>query len=45
MQKCTLCNEHIDDVALEFGEAIELEGEYWHDECFAEYFDEQLEAV
>ncbi|HOZ45666.1 MAG TPA: hypothetical protein PLO37_08800 [Candidatus Hydrogenedentes bacterium] len=43
--RCALCNEHIENVELEFGDAIEVEGEYWHVECYAEYFDEVLEAV
>lgn len=43
--QCTLCNEYIEDVDLQFGDAIEVEGEYWHAECFAEYFDEVLETA
>lgn len=43
--QCTLCNEHIDEVQLQFGDAIEIEGEYWHAECYAEYYDEVLERV
>jgi hypothetical protein len=43
MQQCTLCNEHIEEFQLQFGEAVEVDGEYWHAECFAEYFGEVLE--
>ena len=45
MKQCTLCNEHIEDVDFEFGEAVDLEGEYWHAECYQEYFGEVLETV
>jgi len=45
MKQCTLCNEHIEDVDFEFGEAVDLEGEYWHAECYQEYFGEILETV
>ncbi len=37
--QCTLCNEHIDEVELQFGEAIKIDEECWHAECYAEYFD------
>lgn len=43
--QCTLCNERIDPVELEFEEAYHIEDEYWHVECYAEYFDEILEEV
>ncbi len=43
--QCTLCNEHIDDIEFELDDAFEVEGEYWHAECYAEYFGEVLEAV
>jgi len=43
--QCTLCNEHIDPVEFELDEAFEVEGEYWHAECYTEYFGEVLEAV
>jgi hypothetical protein len=44
---CTLCNEHIEEMELEFEEAFKIEDEYWHAECFAEYFEESemLESV
>lgn len=38
--RCTLCNEHIEEVELTFGDVVEIHGEYWHSECFAEYFEE-----
>lgn len=43
MHKCTLCNEDIDDSAVEFGDVIDVDGEFWHMECYDEYF--ELEAV
>ena len=43
MQQCTLCNEHIEEFQMELGEAVEVDGEYWHADCFAEYFGEVLE--
>jgi hypothetical protein len=42
---CTLCNEHIEDVEIQFGDAVQLDKEYWHAECYAEYFDLALEEV
>jgi hypothetical protein len=45
MHLCALCNERIDDIQIEFDEFVELDGEYWHVECYAEYFDEVLETV
>ena len=38
-------NEHIDELHIQYDEYTELDGEYWHTECYAEYFDEALEAV
>lgn len=43
--KCTLCNEHIEDTEVELGEAKKVDGEWWHMECYAEYFEEVLEEV
>ena len=45
MQCCALCNETIEDILLEFGEFVETDGEYWHLECHAEYFGEELQEV
>lgn len=50
MKCCALCNEAIDPVEFEGGEAVELDnGEFWHVECYTEYYDEApigvLEAV
>ena len=45
MHKCTLCNEHIEDVDFQFGDAVEVDEECWHVECYAEYFDVALETV
>ena len=43
--QCTLCNEHINDNDMSFGDAIEVEGEYWHTDCYEEYHEEILEMV
>ncbi len=43
--QCTLCNEYIDEVELEFDDVVQIEEEYWHGECYAEYFDESEELV
>lgn len=43
--RCALCNEPIDYVELRFDGIIEMHGEYWHTECYAEYFDEMLEVA
>lgn len=43
--QCTLCNEPIEDVELHFGDARLVNGEYWHLECYAEYFEEALEEA
>lgn len=45
MHCCTLCNEPFESVELQFGDVIEVEGEFWHVECFAEYFDEVVEVA
>jgi hypothetical protein len=50
MKCCALCNEAIDAVEFQSGEAVELDnGEFWHVECYTEYYDEAplgvLEAV
>ena len=51
MKCCTLCNETINPVEFEFDDAVELDnGEFWHAECYTEYFGESptaglLEAV
>ncbi len=43
--RCALCNELIEETQLEFEEAYKIEDEYWHSDCFAEYFGEVLEEV
>ena len=45
MRTCTLCNEVIEDVEFQFNEAYEVDEEYWHAECYAEYFGEPLEPA
>ena len=42
---CPLCNEPIEEEHMEFTEIVELDGEYWHAECYAEYFEYELEEV
>jgi len=42
---CTLCNEPIEEVELQFGDVVEVDGEYWHVECYAEYFEEILDVA
>ena len=42
---CALCNEPFEEDQLAFGDIKELDGEYWHPECYAEYFGEVLEEV
>lgn len=42
MKQCALCNEQIEDVLIEFGDAVKIRGEYWHAECYEEYFGEVL---
>ena len=43
--QCALCNEPIEYVELYFGDIVELDEEYWHVECYAEYFEEIFEPV
>ena len=45
MHRCTLCNEQIDTVLFELNEAVEIDEEFWHAECYQEYFGEVLETV
>lgn len=42
---CALCNEVIMEVDIQFGDVEILDKEYWHLECYAEYFDEVLEEA
>ena len=44
MIQCTVCNEYIDEDDILFGEVTETDGEYWHVECYHEYFGELVEA-
>lgn len=43
--QCRLCNESFEQVELDFGEVIQIDDEYWHADCYAEYFDESLETA
>lgn len=45
MEQCTLCNEAFEQIEIEFGEIIEVDEEFWHAECYAEYFGEVLETA
>jgi len=42
---CALCNEPIEDVELTYGDAVFVDEEYWHVECYAEYYGLALEEV
>ena len=39
-QRIKICFDEI-----EFGDAYQLDDEFWHAECYAEYFDEVLEPT
>jgi hypothetical protein len=43
--RCRLCNEYIEDVDVDYGDIVEISGEYWHPECFAEYFEETVDVA
>ena len=43
--RCAFCNEHILEMELRFEEALETHGEFWHRECYEEYFEEALEVA
>lgn len=45
MHCCTLCNEAIEETDIQFGEIQIVDGEYWHLDCYAEYYDEVLEEA
>jgi len=45
MEQCTLCNEAFEQIEMELGEIVEVDEEYWHAECYAEYFGEVLETA
>lgn len=50
MKCCALCNEELEAINFQQGEAVELDnGEHWHVDCYTEYFGEApvelLEAV
>jgi hypothetical protein len=45
MHCCALCNELIEDVLIQFGDYRVVDDEYYHLECYAEYFDEVLEEA
>ncbi|NLN93661.1 MAG: hypothetical protein GX130_10195 [Candidatus Hydrogenedens sp.] len=42
---CALCNEFVEENELVCGEALEVDGEYWHSECYVEYYGEELEEA
>ncbi len=43
--QCIVCNEDIHKTEVEFGDVVVIEEEYWHRECYAEYFGEEYEEV
>ena len=45
MERCTLCNEPIEEIEFELEGVKLIDGEYWHTECYAEYFEESLEVA
>ena len=45
MYRCALCNEHIEEVDIQFNEVAILDDEYWHLDCYAEYFGEVFEEA
>jgi uncharacterized protein with PIN domain len=45
MHRCALCNEHIEEVDIQFNEVAILDDEYWHLDCYAEYFGEVFEEA
>ena len=45
MNRCCLCNEPIEQTEFELEIVQIVDGEYWHTECYAEYYEESLEAV
>ena len=44
MAHCALCNESFEPIAFELGEVVQIEDEYWHVECYTEYFGEVPET-
>ena len=42
---CAFCNEAIEPVDISFNEVKILDGEYWHLDCYAEYFEDAFEEV
>jgi len=36
--QCSFCNEPIEREDMEMGEVVCVEGNYWHHDCFIEYF-------
>ncbi len=45
MEHCTLCNEPFEQIEIELEEIVEVDEEFWHSECYAEYFGEILESA
>ena len=45
MHLCALCNDAIMDIDIQFGEYKTSGSEYWHLDCYSEYFDETVEVV
>jgi hypothetical protein len=43
LHRCAFCNETIQQVEFDFGDVHVVDDEYWHAECYAEYFDEPMD--
>ena len=43
--QCTLCNETFEQIEIDFGEVLKMDDEYWHAECYSEYFEVSLQKV
>lgn len=41
--QCTLCNELVDEFDIKFDGARQIEDEFWHAECYSEYFENEVE--
>ena len=42
---CRLCNESFSQYEVECEEVLQIGDEFWHAECYSEYFDEALEPA
>lgn len=37
---CALCNDTIEEIDIKFGDVRIIDEEYWHIDCYAEYFED-----